>query len=130
LTRNIVGIWLNCPISFFQFLRYSTATDCKMVYSESYCNMHIPNLIRGRKVNLVGKPVEMKLHLINCLFAKNVMIPNKIVYKPRWEYVSFLSRALVHHGYALVNYLSSRQEWNTSHLGMYYSQPVSNVQLF
>jgi hypothetical protein len=49
-------------------------------------------------------------YLINCLFAKNVMIPNKIVYKPRWEYVSFLSRALVHHGYALVNYLSSRQE--------------------
>jgi hypothetical protein len=23
----------------------------KNVYSESYCNMHIPNLIRGRKVN-------------------------------------------------------------------------------
>jgi hypothetical protein len=54
--------------------------------------------------------VEMKLHQINCLFAKNVMIPNKIVYKPRWEGVSFLSRALVHLGYALVNYLSSRQE--------------------
>jgi hypothetical protein len=36
----------------------------------------------------------MKLHQINCLFAKNVMIPNKIVYKPRWECVSFLSRAL------------------------------------
>jgi hypothetical protein len=54
--------------------------------------------------------VELKLHQINCLFAKNVMIPNKIVYKPRWECVSFLSRALVHLGYALVNYLSSRQE--------------------
>jgi hypothetical protein len=27
----------------------------------------------------------MKLHQINCLFTKNVMIPNKIVYKPRWE---------------------------------------------
>jgi hypothetical protein len=40
------------------------------------------------------KPVEMKLHEINCLFAKNVMILNKIVYKPRWEYVSSLSRAL------------------------------------
>jgi hypothetical protein len=52
----------------------------------------------------------MKLHQINCLFAINVMIPNKIVYKPRWECVSFLSRALVHLGYALVNYLSSRQE--------------------
>jgi hypothetical protein len=61
----------------------------------------------------------MKLHQINCLFAKNVTIPNKIVYKPRWECVSFLSRALVHLGYALVNYLSSRQERNTSHLGMY-----------
>jgi hypothetical protein len=56
------------------------------------------------------KTVEMKLRQINCLFAKNVMIPNKIVYKPRWEGVSFLSRALVHLSYALVNYLSSRQE--------------------
>jgi hypothetical protein len=97
--------------------------------------MHIPNLIRGRKVNhsflsllpSLGhfppcydvfpvaytncrKTVEMKLHQINCLFAKNVMIPDKVVYKPRWEGVSFLSRALVHLGYALVNYLSSRQE--------------------
>jgi hypothetical protein len=52
----------------------------------------------------------MKLHQINCLFAKNVMIPNKIVYEPLWECVSYLSRALVHFGYALVNYLSSRQE--------------------
>jgi hypothetical protein len=30
------------------------------------------------------KTVEMKL------FVKNVMIPNKIVYKPRWEGVCFL----------------------------------------
>jgi hypothetical protein len=60
----------------------------------------------------------LKLHQINCLFAKNVMIPNKIVYKPRWEGVSFLSRAFVQLGYALVNYLSSRQELNTFHLGM------------
>jgi hypothetical protein len=56
------------------------------------------------------KTVEMKMHQISCLFAKNVMISNKIVYKPRWEGISFLSRALVHLGYALVNYLSSRQE--------------------
>jgi hypothetical protein len=56
------------------------------------------------------KTVEMKFNQINGLFAKNVMIPNKIVYKPRWEGVSFLPRALVHLGYALVNYLSSRQE--------------------
>jgi hypothetical protein len=95
-------------------------------------NMHIPNLIRGRNVNHsfylyfpllvsnrplssgvlteIRKTVEMKLHQINCLFAKNVMIPNKIVYKPRWECVSFLSRALVHLATPLVNYLSSRQE--------------------
>jgi hypothetical protein len=25
----------------------------------------------------------MKLHQINCLFDKNVLIPNKIIYKPR-----------------------------------------------
>jgi hypothetical protein len=50
----------------------------------------------------------MKLHQINCLFAKNVMNPNKIVYKARWECVSFLSRALVRLGYALVNYLKRR----------------------
>jgi hypothetical protein len=30
-----------------------------------------------------GKTVEMKLYQTNCLFVKNVMIPNKIVYKPR-----------------------------------------------
>jgi hypothetical protein len=42
------------------------------------------------------KTVEMKLHQTNCLFTKNVMIPNKIEYKPRWECVSFLSRALAH----------------------------------
>jgi hypothetical protein len=62
-------------------------------------------------VNLLENSTIMKLHqIINCLFAKNVTIPNKIVYKPRWEGVSFLSRALLHLGYALVNYLSSRQE--------------------
>jgi hypothetical protein len=37
----------------------------------------------------------MKLHQINCLFAKNVLIPNKIVYKARWECVSFLSLILL-----------------------------------
>jgi hypothetical protein len=28
-----------------------STVENKSVYSESYCNMHIPNLIRGRKVN-------------------------------------------------------------------------------
>jgi hypothetical protein len=47
------------------------------------------------------KTVEMKLHQTECLFAKNVMIPNKItVFKPQWECVSFLPRALAHLGYA------------------------------
>jgi hypothetical protein len=50
----------------------------------------------------------MKLHQINCLFAKNVMIPNSI--QTSVECVLFLSRALVHLGYALVNYLSASQE--------------------
>jgi hypothetical protein len=59
----------------------------------------------------------MKLHQINCLFAKNVMIPNKIVYKPRWECVSFLSRALVSNNKNLLTLgekfllLGSIQEW-------------------
>jgi hypothetical protein len=78
-------------------------------------NILFPLLVSNRPLSSgvlteIRKTVEMKLHQINCLFAKNVMIPNKIVYKPRWECVSFLSRALVHLGYALVNYLSSRQE--------------------
>jgi hypothetical protein len=33
----------------------------------------------------------MKLHHINCLFAKNVIISNKIVYKPRWECISTIT---------------------------------------
>jgi hypothetical protein len=57
----------------------------KNFYSESYCNMHIPNLYEGGKLTIPfyfyfpllvsnrsqsRKTVEMKLHQINCLFAK------------------------------------------------------------
>jgi hypothetical protein len=36
---------------FNMFLTVVCLPNVKNVYSESYCNMHIPNLIRGRKVN-------------------------------------------------------------------------------
>jgi hypothetical protein len=47
------------------------------------------------------------------------MIPNKIVYIPRWEGVSFLSPALVHLGYALVTILALDRNETHSHRGLY-----------
>jgi hypothetical protein len=89
-------------------LRFKPIVGVVNVYTMVPCHKTAAAL--GELYTNCRKTVEMKLHEINCLFAKNVIIPNKIVYKPRWEGVSFLSRALVHLGYALVNYLSSRQE--------------------
>jgi hypothetical protein len=74
--------------------------------------MHIPNLIEGGKLTIPFYLYFLSWSVIghfppcyDCfssglhelskngrmkLFVKNVMIPNKIVYKPRWEGVCFL----------------------------------------